>query len=135
MAELRHGDVVLYSYLWWREHLAGEETGRKARPARVMIVLPRGRSTEKALLFPITSSPPGPDTAAIPVPETEARRARLDTPAWVIVEEFNSDDPVNSLAPEHARPLGTFSKRFIAAIAAAAAGAARGGGIRAVRRD
>ena len=135
MVELLHGDVVLYAYLWWREHRAGEETGRKARPACVMIVMPAGRGVGKALLFPITSTPPGAGTAYISVPETEAKRAGLYTPAWVIVEEFNSDDPATSLALEDTRPLGRFSRKFVGRIAAAAAAAARARGMRAIPRD
>lgn len=135
MVELVHGQVVLYSYLWWREHQRGEETGRKTRPACVMIVLTQRGGGRRAVLFPITSSRPSRDTAAIEIPETEARRAKLYSPAWVIVNEFNSDDPDNSLAVEAAEPLGSFSKRFVGQIAAAAAKAARASGLRAVSRE
>jgi hypothetical protein len=134
MVDLLHGQVVFYSYLWWREHLRGEETGRKARPSCVMIVVSQRSGGRRAILFPITSSPPGSDTAAVAVPETEARRAKLYTPAWVIVEEFNSDDPENSLALDDAQPLGAFSRKFIGRIAAEAARAARAKGIRAIPR-
>lgn len=134
MVELRHGDVVLYSYLWWREHARGEESGRKARPACVMIIVSQPKGSKRAILFPVTSAPPMPGTAAIVVPDIEARRAKLHTPAWVIVEEFNSDDPDNSLALEDTRPLGTFSRAFIGRIAAAAAAAARERGMRAITR-
>jgi hypothetical protein len=134
MVDLVHGQVVLYSYLWWREHLRGEETGRKARPSCVMIVVSQRNGSRQAILFPITSSPPASGTAAVPVPDMEARRAKLYTPAWVIVEEFNSDDPDNALALDDAQPLGVFSRKFIGQIAAEAAKAARAKGIRAIPR-
>ena len=38
MSSAKTGDVVLYSYLWAREHERGEEGGRKARPACVMVL-------------------------------------------------------------------------------------------------
>ncbi|MEQ1951198.1 hypothetical protein [Mesorhizobium sp. CN2-181] len=134
MVDLLHGQVVLYSYLWWREHLRGEETGRKARPCCVMVVISQRNGGRRAILFPITSSPLGRDTTAVAVPDTEARRAKLYTPAWVVVEEFNSDDPENSLALDDAEPLGVFSRKFIGRIAAEAAKAARAKGIRAIPR-
>jgi hypothetical protein len=33
MIEPKHGHIILYSYLWAREHDQGEESGRKARPS------------------------------------------------------------------------------------------------------
>jgi hypothetical protein len=39
MTDIRHGDVVKYSYLWGREYDDGETTGRKTRPACVMLIV------------------------------------------------------------------------------------------------
>ena len=100
-----------------------------------MIIVPQTGGGRRAILFPITSSMPAPGTAAVPVPETEARRTKLYSPAWVIVDEFNTDDPGNSLALEAAKPIGSFSRMFVAKIAADAAKAARRGGMRAVSRE
>jgi len=55
----------------------------------------------------------------------EARRAQLSTPAWVIVDEFNTDDIKTSLAIASCQPLGVFSRAFMTRIAAAAATAIR----------
>lgn len=129
-----HGSVLLYAYLWHREHRRGEEIGRKAQPTCVMIIVRGSNGAQQALLFPITSQPPSPETAAVAIPETEARRAKLYTPAWIIVEEFNSDDPATSFALEDAKPLGRFSRRFMAQVAGAAAKAMREHGVRAVPR-
>lgn len=134
MTEPQHGEIILYSYLWAREHDRGEETGRKARPTCVMLIVVGKDGRPKPLLFPITSRPPGPSNHFVEVPETEARRAKLYTPAWVIVDEFNTDDPATSWALEDAKPLGRFSKKFMSRIAAAAAGAIRAGKARSVPR-
>ena len=130
-----HGRVILYSYLWRREYLRGEESGRKARPTCVMIIVRGKDGARTALLFPITSQPPSDATAAVAIPEIEAKRARLYVPAWVIVEEFNGDDPEKSFALEDATALGRFSRPFMMKIAAAASRCMRERGVRAVPRD
>lgn len=134
MIEPRHGDVILYAYLWAREHERGEESGRKDRPTCVMLIIAGKDSQQKTLLFPITSRPPGASTAAVEVPETEARRAKLYTPAWVIVEEFYTDDLATSSAVADREPLGRFSQKFMARIAGAAMDAIRRKGARSVPR-
>ncbi|MGU3495852.1 hypothetical protein ACLBXM_17565 [Xanthobacteraceae bacterium A53D] len=134
MTDSRHGDVILYSYLWAREHERGEETGRKGRPTCVMLILAGKDGQPRPLLFPITSQPPRPGVRYVPIPETEARRAKLYTPAWVIVDEFNTDDLTRSWAVEDPTPLGQFSRKFTSRIAAEAAAAIRAGAVRNVPR-
>lgn len=134
MIEPAHGQVILYSYLWAREHDSGEESGRKARPTCVLLIVAGKDGRPRPLLFPITSRPPGPSTRFVEIPETEARRAKLYTPAWVIVDEFNTDDLATSWAIEDAEPLGQFSRRFMARIAAEVAAAIRASGVRSVPR-
>jgi hypothetical protein len=128
-----HGSVVSYAYLWHREHQRGEESGRKARPACVMLVA-RSGGQETALFFPITSQRPREQTLAIEIPEIEAKRAQLYPPAWVIVEEFNIDDMEHSFAIEDRKPRGTFSRKFMATLAGAVARAMRDGAARTVTR-
>jgi hypothetical protein len=99
-----------------------------------MIILRGQDGVEVPLLFPITSRRPLPSRRAVEIPETEARRARLYTPAWVIVDEFNTDDLRASFAIEDREPLGAFSRKFMARIAAEAAVAIRAGGARAIPR-
>jgi hypothetical protein len=134
MARYLHGHIILYSYLWAREFDRGEESGRKARPACVMIIIAGKSGQEVPLLFPITSKAPGADDRAVEIPETEARRAKLSLPAWVIVDEFNTDDLETSFAVEAAQPIGMFSRAFMARIAAAAAAVMRAGAARAIPR-
>ncbi|MER8387182.1 hypothetical protein NKJ46_04775 [Mesorhizobium sp. M0166] len=134
MTELGHGQIILYSYLWAREYDRGEESGRKARPACVMLIVAGKNGRKQALLFPVTSQPPRPDAYYVEVPETEARRATLYTPAWVIVDEFNTDDLATSWALEDAKPLGQFTRKFMSRIAGEAAAAIRAGAARTVPR-
>lgn len=134
MTDIGHGSVIRYAYLWAREHDRGEEAGRKVRPACIMLITRGKDGREIPLIFPITSRSPRPGTEAVEIPEIEARRARLYTPAWVIIDEFNTDDIENSFAIEDREPLGTFSRAFMGRIAAAAASAIRTGHSRAIPR-
>jgi hypothetical protein len=134
MTSAKTGDIVLYAYLWAREHKHGEESGRKARPACVMILFADKVGRKTTLLFPVTSQRPAAAAEAIEIPETEARRARLYTPAWIIVSEFNTDDLDTSFALEEREPLGTFSGKFMSIVAARAAAAIRKGFSRSVPR-
>lgn len=132
--KIGHGSVIRYAYLWAREHDRGEESGRKSRPACIMLITRGEDGRESSLFFPITSRSPGATTDAVEIPEMEARRIGLRTPAWVIVDEFNTDDIEASFAIEDREPLGSFSRKFMAAIAAGAAAAIRKGFSRAVPR-
>ena len=134
MSSAKTGDVVLFSYLWAREHERGEESGRKARPACVMVLYKDRAGKETTLLFPITSQRPPVHTHSVEIPQIEARRARLYSPAWIIVSEFNSDDLAKSFALEEREPLGTFSGKFMSMVAAKAAAAIRAGASRSVPR-
>ncbi|SJM33198.1 conserved hypothetical protein [Mesorhizobium delmotii] len=134
MTEPDHGQIILYSYLWAREYDRGEESGRKARPTCVMLIVAGKNGRQKALLFPITSRPPRSGARCVEIPETEARRANLYTPAWVIVDEFNTDDLATSWALEDAKPLGRFTRKFMSRIAGEAAAAIRAGAARTVPR-
>jgi hypothetical protein len=52
----------------------------------------------------------------------------------VIVDEFNTHDLRASFAVDDREPLGAFSRKFMAKIAAEAAAAIRAGGTRAIPR-
>ncbi|RFC64758.1 hypothetical protein [Mesorhizobium denitrificans] len=134
MVDPQHGDVILYSYLWAREHDKGEESGRKVRPTCVMMIVAGKNGKSKPLLFPVTSQPPRVGARTIEIPETEARRAGLYVPAWIIVDEFNTDDLATSWAIDDAKPLGRFSRKFMSRIAAEVAAAIRAGVARTVPR-
>jgi hypothetical protein len=114
------GLVIRYNYLWAREFERGEESGRKARPVCVQIVLEGDRSTLVAL-FPISTQSPHASRTALEIPEMEARRVGLTIPTWVVVDEWNLDDLAISPHVADIRPLGSFSVAFVKRIRAAAA--------------
>lgn len=66
------------------------------------------------LFFPVTSKQPSPDRFAAEIPDTEKRRAGLDTDLrlWIILDEFNSDIVGQSFYLEPEPPVGQFSKVF-----------------------
>ena len=63
------GLVISYNYLWAREYDRSEESGRKARPVCVEIIVARGARGTIVALFPITSQPPRSDRTALELPE------------------------------------------------------------------
>lgn len=122
MLRAESGLVILYSYLWAREHDRGEDAGRKDRPACVQILF-GSQGARLALLFPITSQPPLIDASALAIPHTEARRVGLRLPAWVVVNEWNEDDLTVSPFVAAPAPLGSFSRAFCQEIRHAAVAA------------
>ena len=144
------GDVLLYPYLWSRQHGDGETEGRKDRPTAVALRIARsasgasaasaagstsegeGRATPQAhtasqtllVLLAISSQPPQADQHAIEVPQTELRRSGLDPSrrAWVYVSEYNTDVLEASFYLDPgAEPIGRLSRAFVGQIAAALA--------------
>ena len=120
-AGLLRGSIVRYPYLWRREREAGETEGRKERPVCVVVAARRDATGETyLLLLAITSQPPGVHRNAVAIPDTERRRAGLDPdrPAWVIVDEANTDVLNRSfyLLPDPP-VIGRFSQAFLASIA------------------
>ncbi|WP_342359092.1 hypothetical protein [Terrarubrum flagellatum] len=134
MIEARSGLVIRYAYLRAREQDRGEEAGRKDRPASIQILIAAKSGPTTALLFPITRQPPHPDVAALSIPETEAKRVGLRTPAWIIVNEWNEDQIETSPYVVDARPLGEFSKMFVLRIREAAIAAIKQRRYRSVSR-
>ena len=118
------GAIYSYSFLWSRQKKAGEESGRKDRPACLLI---RPDDTPELLfLFPITSRDPGPEPFAAPIPEVECRRAGLREPAWIVMDEVNitlestpydfvSLAPIGEFSPAYRQKLLAIAKSAIAA--------------------
>src|ERR1019366_8061347 len=135
------GLVVSYHFLWAREHDNGEEHGRKARPA--CVVVPLTRLGDDVVLFPLTTREPGPGRLAVKVPETERRRLRrrgLAT-SWILLDEGNRDVLPGSF---HVEPIahdplvysyGTFSQAFMRIVMRTVAEALRARQMRIVRRE
>jgi hypothetical protein len=132
--EASNGLVSSYNYLWAREYDRHEESGRKAGPACVQIIIARGKSATVVALFPITSQPPHRDRAALGIPEMEARRIGLTIPSWIILDEWNLDDLAKSPHIADSRPLGRLSPAFMRQVRREAAARIRGRRYRSVPR-
>lgn len=112
------GQVFDYHYLWKWQADRGETEGRKKRPSCVVIVVANGAGQHVMFIAPITSKAPDKGRIALEIPETEARRANLDThiSLWVILDELNADILEASYTLEDRSARGSFSPAFTDAI-------------------
>ena len=115
--EFRPSAIVLYPYLWKRQHTQGETEGRKDRPVCVVVAV-RGQldNLTSLALLAISSQPSAAQQAALEVPEIECRRAGLSQfkKAWVTISEYNYDVAERSFYLDPAQPvIGRFSKSFM----------------------
>lgn len=108
------GQVFSYHYLWKWQQDAGETEGRKPRPSCVTVVVRNQSGQTVMFIAPITSKDPGPERAALSIPQIEAGRANLETslPLWVMVDELNVDVLETSFTLESRTPLGSFGPGF-----------------------
>ena len=111
---LRTGAVIRFPYLWAREAAKGETEGRKSRRVAVGVRVPKPKGEDLLFLFPITSQEPAHQRFAVEIPDTEKRRAGLDTHArlWIVLDEYNQDVIGRSFYLEPEPPFGYFSKAF-----------------------
>ncbi|MBM1312171.1 hypothetical protein JQT66_18095 [Sulfitobacter mediterraneus] len=112
------GQVFDYHYLWKWQADRGETEGRKKRPSCVVIVVTNEAGHDVMFIAPITSKSPDQGRTALEIPETEARRAQLDSnlSLWVILDELNADVLESSYTIEDGSPRGSFSPAFTDAI-------------------
>jgi hypothetical protein len=83
-------DVISYSYLWAREAAAGEESGRKDRPAVVVVARIEGQAGTLILVAPVTHAAPENDAEAIEIPPNVKKQLGLDRErSWVMLNELN----------------------------------------------
>lgn len=134
MFEPANGLVISYNYLWAREYDRHEESGRKARPACVQIIIAQGKNGIVVALFPITSQPPQAGRTALEIPEMEARRIGLTIPSWIVIDEWNLDDLAKSLHIADPRPIGSLSPVFMKRVRGEAAARIRAHRYRSVPR-
>jgi hypothetical protein len=132
--EPANGLVISYNYLWAREYDRQEESGRKARPACVQIIIAGGENATVVALFPITSQPPQAGRTALEIPEMEARRVGLSIPCWLIVDEWNLDDLAKSPHIANPHPIGSLSQAFMKRVRGEAAARIRARRYRSVPR-
>lgn len=112
------GQVFDYHFPWKWQADRGETEGRNKRPSCVVMVITNDAGHHVMFIAPITSKAPDKGRTALEIPETEARRASLDTnlPLWVILEELNADILETSFTLEDRSPRGSFSPAFTDAI-------------------
>ena len=112
------GQVFDYHYLWKWQADRGETEGRKKRPSCVVIVVTNEVGHHVMFIAPITSKSPDQGRTALEIPETEARRAQLESnlSLWVILDEVNADVLESSYTIEDRSPRGSFSPAFTDAI-------------------
>ncbi len=111
----RGGDVWRYPYLWAWQSARGEADGRKPRPTAVAVTMFRKDGKTRLVLLAITSQEPDNDRTAMEVPDTEKRRAGLesDTRLWIILDEFNADIIEDSWYLEPDARIGRFAGPFL----------------------
>jgi hypothetical protein len=85
------GLVISYAYLWHHEQLAGQDEGRKDRPAVVVLVARQaGGEAIEVTVLPITHRPPENPAWAIEIPPPVKRHLGLDDArSWIVVAEGN----------------------------------------------
>lgn len=116
-----NGSIIRYPYLWTWQRDKGETEGRKTRPVCMVLAIPKGNQTNLILLA-ISGTPPRSDQTALEIPQLECRRAGIHEwkDAWITVSEFNHYIAEQSFYYDpNAEILGSFSKGFLAKIAAA----------------
>jgi hypothetical protein len=83
-------DVISYSYLWAREAAAGEESGRKDRPAVVVVARIERAAGVLILVAPVTHVTPHDPSEAVEIPANVKRQLNLDRDrSWIVLTELN----------------------------------------------
>ncbi len=84
------GLVIGYAYLWAREHSAGREDGRKARPCAIVAARQMVEGREVVTVVPVTHSPPVDPAEAVEIPAALKAHLGLDAArSWIVVTETN----------------------------------------------
>jgi hypothetical protein len=86
------GMVISYSFLWKQEQEKGETSGRKDRPAAIVVIRTDLGPDELVYVVPITHSQPAhDDRSKILVPRTIKQRLGLDEEqSWIDISEYNA---------------------------------------------
>ncbi len=105
------GDIVDYSYLWAHQAAKGEESGRKVRPT--CLVFKTKDDPSKLFLFPITSKKPNDGKPFMEIPPLECKRADLNYPSYIILNEFNEDQSDMMFDLGQVEPRGSISPIYL----------------------
>lgn len=87
----RPGLVIHYSFLWSIEHGQGAVEGKKDRPCAIVVATPRDEQGQiRAIVAPITHSPPREPSTSLEIPLDVCRSLELDGGRhWVRFDELN----------------------------------------------
>jgi hypothetical protein len=84
------GLVIRYSYLWRREHSAGQEEGLKDRPCAIIFALLDEDGELRVTVLPVTHVAPREQHMAVELPMATKRRLGLDDErSWIVLTEGN----------------------------------------------
>lgn len=125
------GGVYRFSYLWHREHITGEESGRKSRPACIVFKTRAG----KLFIVAITTREPLAGQDHLAVPPSELAAAGLMSRSWIILDEFNSAFENHAYDFDSLDPIGRFSEPFLRTVQERLLALVRSGRARAVHRS
>jgi hypothetical protein len=129
---LSRGSLYLYNYLWSHEFERREVSGRKARPA--CLVVRRAGQPAALFLFPLTTKQPPDDRVSLEIPETELRRANLKQKCWIVLDEYNRCEEDELYDFQSLNPIGSFGARFLGQVGAGVARASKLRRLRGVNR-
>ncbi len=85
------GLVIGYSYLWRREHQAGQDEGVKDRPCVIILAVERNEDGATVVtVLAVTHSTPTGAGSAVEIPHGIKRHLGLDDRrSWIVVAEGN----------------------------------------------
>ncbi|MFC7333677.1 hypothetical protein [Rhodocista pekingensis] len=88
----RPGLVFSYEYIWKRQAEQGADTGRKQRPACIVLSVIGAEGDQRVAIVPITSRQPGEGVPSVEIPQAVLNHLGLPaTRSWVILTEVNID--------------------------------------------
>lgn len=132
------GLVIPYFYLWRREHEAGEESGRKTRPA-IVVISEASAGKRRVAVAPVTSREPHVTRHAVEIPRRVLAHLGLRAHrSWVICDEFNAFDwlgPDVDVTPEGKSSFGYVPNALIERIRAEMRTARDRGALKSVPRS
>jgi hypothetical protein len=84
--------VVSYSFLWKREQEKAESSGRKNKPAAIVVIRSDLGPGERVYVVPITHFGPAQgDQTKIAIPQVVTQRLGLDEErSWIDISEYNA---------------------------------------------
>lgn len=133
MSVLERGAIYRYSDLWAREFDAGEESGRKDRPACLLVRPPS--QPEIMFMFAITSQEPRKGRIFDTLPKDECKRCGVKPPAWIMLDEYNIATESELHDFNSLEPLGKLSAAYLKKISLTALALARQNAMRAIQRN